>query len=489
MAVLTWLESAAGVLSPLFLRILNMSAAASYVIAAVLLLRLCCRKLPKKYIFPAWAAVAFRLVSPVSIKSVFSIFHLRFFDMAPVADGGALTFIPYDVAMMNEPRVYTGIAVLNDALSGSLPAPQPGDSMNPLQVWEALFTLIWVFGMLLLLGYGLWSILRLKKHLRTAVPLAGEMGVLECEGIASPFVWGIFRPRIYIPFRMGEKERNQVLLHERAHIRSGDTCIKPFAFLLLAVHWFNPLAWAACFFLCRDLEMRADEAVLFSLREKERQDYGRTLLSFAAAEQRASTMPLGFGEGSIKRRIKNILAFRKPKKWIGELAAVLAVLLVLAAVSNPRAAKETEERELAVPGGRIAYRFVQCLYMTPLSSYRVPEEGTGELYIRAGSKFLIADAETLETKQEFTEISWKFEYFDEEWYYGTLFAEGTEHGRSLFTGPDISGYERTQRAVIDENHMLFRMDEEIWYVKLGRHGGAHAGEPYCWSIYRLERVE
>ncbi|MBE5785503.1 MAG: M56 family metallopeptidase [Clostridiales bacterium] len=491
MAVLSLLEQLADRMSHVFLTVLNLSAAACYAIVSVLLLRLAFGRLPRKYTFFAWMAVGFRLLCPVSIKSVFSLFNLGFFDMTPIARGNAMAFIPYDVAMMREPKVYTGIAAVNDVLSGSLPVPDPSASVNPLQVWELLLTLLWLFGLLAFCGYAVISFVKIRKRIACAVPVAGEPDVFECDGIPSPFAWGILRHRIFIPFRMGEKERRHVLAHERAHIRGGDTAIKPFAFLLLAVHWFNPLVWAAYFCLCRDMELRADERVLADMSEHERAEYGMTLLSLAAP-RRAALSTLGFGESSIARRIKNALSFKKPAKWLSELAVILAAVLLIALSTN--AAGKTpgsgvEQQPLAVPGGRTAYAFKECLYMTPLSSYLVPEEGTGELYIRAGDAFLIADAATMETKAEFEDISWEFIRFDEEWYRSTFFAEYGESGGSMFAGPDISRYENRSYTVLDDSHLLLRMDEETWFVKLGRHGGTHAGEPYCWSIYRLERAE
>lgn len=490
MAVLSFLERVADCMSPAFLAVVNMSAAAAYAVIAVLLFRLLFRRLPAKYTFPLWAAVGFRLLCPVSIKSVFSLFNLGIFDMSPIAEGNGMAFIPYDVAMMREPKVYTGIAAVNDAFSGSLPVPDPAASVNPLQVWEVIFTLLWLFGMLAFALYGAVSFVKMKKRLSRAVPLAGETGVFECDGIPSPFVWGIIRPRIYLPFRMDETGRRHVIAHERAHIEGGDTVIKPFAFLLLAVHWFDPFAWAAYFCLCSDMERRADERVFADMTKGERAEYGMSLLSLASP-RRGTLLPLGFGESSIARRIKNALSFQKPAKWLAELVILLAAVLLLALTTN--AADKAAESEglhgaTAVPGGRIAYAFSECLYMTPLSSYHVPEEGTGELYIRAGSEFLIVDAETMETKEAFQDLSWDFIAFDEAWYEQNLFAEHSENGWSLFRGPDISRYEIRSYTVLDGSHLLLRMDDEMWYVKLGQHGGTHAGEPYCWSIYRLERA-
>ena len=157
MAVLSFLERVADCMSPVFLAVVNMSAAAAYAVIAVLLFRLLFRRLPVRYTFPLWAAVGFRLLCPVSIKSVFSLFNLGFFDMTPIAEGNGMAFIPYDVAMMREPKVYTGIAAVNDVFSGSLPVPDPAASVNPLQVWELLLTLLWLLGMAAFLVYSVVS--------------------------------------------------------------------------------------------------------------------------------------------------------------------------------------------------------------------------------------------------------------------------------------------------------------------------------------------
>ena len=319
--MLSWMDAFFSAVEPAFLQLFNMSITASYVILAVMLVRLLFRRLPKRYSYALWAVVAFRLLCPVSIGSFLSIFNLGLFDMTDATKGAALVYIPGNIGTMAEPSVTVGIPELNAAISESLPAPAPEASVNPLQVWQAVATLIWLLGVAALLGYAGLSLWKVRRTVRSAVRLEGTRDVYECDGVRSPFVLGIFRPRIYLPFRLTEGERAHVLSHERFHLRHGDHIIKPFAFLLTTLYWFNPLVWIAYACMCADLEMRCDEAVLGKLPQERRADYSMALLALGVGRHFALASPLAFGETGVKRRIKNALSFRKPAVWVAVLAA------------------------------------------------------------------------------------------------------------------------------------------------------------------------
>ena len=304
MSVPAWLDRFISALEPAFLQILNMSITASYVTLAVLLVRLLLRRLPKRYSYALWSVVAFRLVCPVSISSLLSIFNIGIFDMTAATEGAELIYVPGNIGTMQEPSVTVGIPYLNAAITESLPAPTPTASANPLQLLQFIGTAVWILGLLALVVYAAVSLVRLHCRVRRAVRMAGTEDVFECDGVNTPFVLGFFRPRIYLPFRLNEAERAHVLAHERFHLRWGDHIVKPLAFLLTAVYWFNPFVWAAYACMCTDLEMRCDEAVLGMLPAERRADYSMSLLSLSTGRHFALASPLAFGETGVKRRIK-----------------------------------------------------------------------------------------------------------------------------------------------------------------------------------------
>ena len=247
-----------------FLKILNMSFSAALVIVVVLLARLALRRAPKKWSYLLWLVVAFRLCCPVSISAPFSVLRLtaRPAVVAERTAGAAseIAYIPQDIGDMAQPRVYVGTPRVSEAISDALPAPQVGDSANPLQIWTAVGTALWCAGMAALLCYGVVSYLRLRRRLTGAV--AVERGVCETDAVRAPFILGLVRPTVYLPVGLEGETLRYVLAHERFHIRRGDHAVKLLGFLLLTLHWFNPLVWLAFALMSRDMEMRCDEAVL-----------------------------------------------------------------------------------------------------------------------------------------------------------------------------------------------------------------------------------
>lgn len=271
-------------LSHLFIQILNMSITASWCILAVLLLRLLFRKAPRKYLYMLWILAAFRLLCPVSVSTEFSLFNLERFERnAPETSVGEMRYILTDRDF--GPELATGSETVDAMFNARIPhqiqrfSPSFGKlSGGTLK----LFTGIWAAGMLVFLIYYVVSAGKLKRSVRMAVR-SNEEDVYECDSLPSPFVWGIFSPRIYVPCGLDNRQRELVLLHERYHIRRKDHLVKLLAFVLLAVYWFSPLAWVGWFSMCRDMEMSCDEKVLELLGEEEKKEYSRTLLSLAAA--------------------------------------------------------------------------------------------------------------------------------------------------------------------------------------------------------------
>ncbi|HML37772.1 MAG TPA: M56 family metallopeptidase [Bacillota bacterium] len=303
-----------------FLSVLNMSLTASYVIAVIALVRLFLKKAPKAISYMLWAAAGFRLVLPFSFKSVFSLIP---FKSVP---------IPVDIAMQPIPRVDSGIAVVDNAVNRVLPAATPVASANPLQIWQAAGAYIWLAGIAVMLFYSVISVILLNRQLRGAV--LSERNIYEAENLKTPFVLGLIRPKIYIPTGLSPEERSCIILHEETHIKRFDHVVKMFAFLVLCVHWFNPLVWAAFILMSSDMEMSCDEKVLKEMDSGIKKVYSTSLISMATGRRPVNGSPLAFGEGNIKGRIKNILNFKKPEIWVIAVSVALVVVLCIGLTAN-----------------------------------------------------------------------------------------------------------------------------------------------------------
>ncbi len=332
-------------MTELFLRVLNMSITAAWIIPVVLIIRFLLKKAPKKYRYALWSVVAFRLICPVSFKSMFSFFSLRFFDMSAAQQtDAALTYIPPDIGLMPQPQMTVGVPAMNAVINESLPAAVETASVNPMQVLIFVGTCLWCAGMAAMLIYAIFSFLRLKLRLRSATLLRDNVWQSEC--VSSPFILGFFRPRIYIPYGLDDGTLHHVLTHERCHIRHLDHLIKPLAYLILAVHWFNPLVWLSFVLMGRDMEMRCDEKVL-STEENIRKAYSTSLLHFASARRFPAPGPLAFGESGVKTRIKNALGWKKPAVWITVIALIVCMAAVIFLAADPaRRTLELGEREI-----------------------------------------------------------------------------------------------------------------------------------------------
>jgi beta-lactamase regulating signal transducer with metallopeptidase domain len=271
------------------------------------------KKAPKIISYCLWAIAGFRLVFPFSIESVFSLIPFK------------SQTIPLDISMQPIPRIDSGVTIVDNVISGSLPAPILGASVNPLQIWTAIGTYVWLIGAVIMMIYGVVSYVLLKHKMRTAVRV--EENIYEADNIQSPFVLGIIPPKIYIPLSLAISERSYIILHERTHIRRKDYIVKFAAYFILCLHWFNPLAWVAFLLMGVDMEMSCDECVLKELGGDTKKEYSMLLLSMATDRRIINGSPLAFGEGGVKERIKNILNFKKTSRVAIAAAVVLAVML------------------------------------------------------------------------------------------------------------------------------------------------------------------
>ncbi len=313
-------------MSELFLTVLNMNLTASYVIIFVILTRLLLKKAPKVISYALWGVVAFRLIIPFSFDSMFSLMP-RNTNAVP---------IPHDIIYQQSPQINTGIEIVDSFVSGSLPAPIIGASVNPLQIYVEIGAYIWILGIIALLVYSLVSILILKRRLKSAQLI--EKNIFEAKNLKTPFVLGIIRPNIYLPDGLNIEERNYILLHEQTHIHRKDHIIKVLAFLILSIHWFNPIVWIAFMLMSTDMELSCDERVLKEMDEGIIKPYANSLLSLAAGRPILNGSPLAFGEGNVRGRIKNVLNYKKPRFWIIVFSIIIVATVGIGLVANPKAA-------------------------------------------------------------------------------------------------------------------------------------------------------
>lgn len=310
-------------MSTVFLKVLNLSINATWLILVVLMLRFMFNKSPKWISCALWVIVAVRLTCPFSFESVFSLL--------PSSE-----VIPSNIAIVQTPEINTGVTVINNALNPIISKTSEVNevaSVNTIQVVIFIATVIWVCGMIALLAYAVISYILLKKKVRGAVPF--DEKILECDEIMTPFILGIIRPKIYIPTCVGEETLEMVLAHEKAHLKRFDHWWKPFGFLLLSVYWFNPICWIAYFILCRDIEAACDERVI---RDKDKNfivAYSQALLDLSVSGKFISACPVAFGENGVKMRIKGVLSYRKPKFWVISLAILCCIAVILCFLTTP----------------------------------------------------------------------------------------------------------------------------------------------------------
>ena len=315
-----------------FIKLLNMSISAGWLILVVILLRLILKNAPKWIRYILWGIVAARLVCPLSIESVFSLI--------PSAET-----VPQEIMYAQKPTIHSGVLALNSVvnpyLSESL-APEMGASVNPMQIVISLAAVSWIVGVLGMLVYAGISYGRLRK--KVAASIRERKNIYFCDDIDTPFVLGIIKPRIYLPSVLaGDDKAEYVIAHEEAHIKRRDHWWKPFGFLLLAVYWFNPMIWVAYVLLCRDIELACDEYVISSLGEKDKKAYSVALLvcsiplKTAGVQRRMiSACPLAFGEVGVKNRIKAVLNYKKPAFWMIVVAVISCMVVAVCFLTDPK---------------------------------------------------------------------------------------------------------------------------------------------------------
>lgn len=315
-------------------KLFNMSLTASVAIVLVILLRLLLKKAPKVISYALWGVVLFRLLCPVSIGSSFSLYNL--FD-APIEESGAVTsvieYVPSNIVHTEYPSVALPVPGISDVINEALPQGQEQLVADPLEAPMSIATYVWMIGVLGMVIYSIVSYVRLRRKLSVVVPLRDNIFI--ADDIKSPFVVGLFRPKIYLPCNLGDKEQEYIILHEQHHIKRLDHVMKALAFLALAIHWFNPLVWVAFILASKDMEMSCDEAVIRKVDSDVRADYSASLLTLATGRRIIAGTPLAFGEGDTKGRISNLSKWKKPAVWVVLIAVVACIVLAVSLLTNP----------------------------------------------------------------------------------------------------------------------------------------------------------
>ena len=307
-----------------FLKLLNLSISASWLILAVLVLRVVLKKAPKWVMPLLWGVVALRLVCLFSIESALSLI--------PSAET-----IPSEIVTETREPVLYEQATLDIVTNPTLPSAAEvhvGVSRQQAQVDFNIYSVLWLAGMAALLVHALVSAGKLKRKLATAILLRDN--IYESEFVDSPFVFGVVKPNIYLPMHMDEGTAAYVIAHEHAHLARRDHWWKVLGYLVLALHWFNPLVWVAYILFCRDIELACDEKVVKGLDGAARADYSQALLSCAAPKRAVAACPLAFGEGNIKTRVKSALHYKKPAFWVAAAAVLAVVIMAVCFLTNPR---------------------------------------------------------------------------------------------------------------------------------------------------------
>ena len=338
-------------MSSFFLEIVNMSISASWIVLAVLLLRLLLKKAPKWIMVLLWGIVAVRLICPFSIESAMSLIpSSETINTDIMVEDDSM--LENDSVVEHKPLIDTGVPIINDAVNPIIEEnfsqelemePQGGISVTPLQIIILILSWIWMAGMVVMLAYTVISYLRVKRKIGTAVRL--RENIFQSENVVSPFVLGVIKPRIYLPFDMNEQDMEHVIAHENAHIRRKDHLWKPFGFLLLTLHWFNPFIWLAYVLLCRDIELACDEKVVKEFDNQQKADYAQALVTCSVNRRMIAACPIAFGEVGVKDRVKSILNYKKPAFWIIIVAIIASSIAAVCFLTDPVSEKDTSALE------------------------------------------------------------------------------------------------------------------------------------------------
>lgn len=364
-------------MNQIFLWVLNRAWISSVLILAVLFVRVCIKKAPKWITCALWLVVALRLILPFQIESVFSLL--------PSSEP-----IPSNIEYQAVPQITSGVPIVNQVVNPVLEAnltPAAGASVNPMQIVISLAAVIWLIGICILCFYMGISYCLLRKKVSASQNLCEN--VYLCDEISSPLIFGVIRPKIYLPSGMPKETMECVLEHERAHLKRLDHLWKPMGFLILTVYWFHPLCWAAYVLLCKDIEFACDEKVTKDRDKEWKAAYCQALLDCNVNHRMVAVCPVAFGEGSVKGRIRSVLHYKKPAFWIIVLAIVLssvvAVCFMTTSRSDTEEMQQTSERKETETISWTAKKWAQAFC-----------EGDGEIIVSLASENVLSQFEEMQ---------------------------------------------------------------------------------------------
>ncbi len=395
-------------MADIFLKIVNMSISASWIVLAVLVLRLLLKKAPKWINGILWGIVGLRLIMPFSLESVFSL-------------------MPSDETISKapdspRPHFESGVTIIDNQVNDYLGGHYYEGVTRPTGHFADITTIlaiVWIVGIVALLAYTIISYLRVKNKIGTAVLLRDN--IYQSENVVSPFVLGIIKPRIYLPFNMNEQDMEHVIAHEIAHIHRKDHWWKPFGFLVLSLHWFNPLMWLGYVLLCRDIELACDERVVKEFNNEQKADYSQALLTCSVNRRIIAACPLAFGEVGVKNRVKSVLNYKKPAFWIVVTAIVASIVVAVCFLTNP---KTTLNDDLSV--------FIDM----QVAEHNYSEGHTDENFVVTHHKILDVD----ETLNKTTVYMWSM-YHEYSFKNGDIQLEAGSHIPTVITAKRTGSHE------------------------------------------------
>ena len=305
----------------LFLQIINMSITSSYIILIIMAIRLFLKRLPKILSYGLWLVGFLRLIFPFPFTSIYSLISIN------------TKTIPDDIIYAKTPEIQSGIKIIDSAINEILPPATSTGSINPIQVWIGIGSAVWIVGLILLLIYSIVTSLKFAKQLKSADLLYDN--IYQLDKLETAFVFGLIKPKIYLPSNLSQPETSYIIEHEKTHIERKDHIIKFIAFIITSIHWFNPLVWLGFYLMSEDMELSCDEAVIEKMGFHIKKDYSNSLLALSIKSKTIGGSPLAFGENNVKSRIKNILNYKRPEFWLIALLSILFIFLLIGLLSNP----------------------------------------------------------------------------------------------------------------------------------------------------------
>lgn len=428
-------------MTDIFRTVLNMSITGAYISAVIMLLRLALKKLPKKYSYALWAILGIRLLCPFSFSSAVSIFNVLVPEK-PELSSGQMEYIPRDIEYSYEPHVTVSVPAVNDSVSSIIPAAEPDNSVNTMQIILGVCAWVWLIGVIIMLIYTVCSYFRVRKTVSDSKCI-GE-NIYVCGNIESPFVYGIIRPGIYVPEGVSERDMQYIIAHENTHIKRGDHIIRLIAMAALCIHWFDPMVWISYRLMVKDMELSCDERAVRSFEGDVRKDYANALLNMSMKQNKLYGM-LAFGESSIKARIKGVLSLKKPKVIAAVGAVVLLLIAAVCLLTNAQSRTDIADGRY-ISGRNIAMAAYSSVY----------GDDSGYFYDFQGDTLTITPREN-DMSRAYELSKWTdLPYTAEEW----------DSMTEMLLGFDMSGYDNVRYMKLDSSYLLIKADGELWMAEI-----------------------